>query len=283
MLTVLEAINLSTEFLGNKEIESPRINAELLLAHALNCRRIDLYLTYDRPLSEDEIKIYREFIRRRSKSEPLQYITGKVEFFGLEFKVNSSVLIPRQETEMLVETILNDVKINEKIKILDVGTGSGNISISLAKHLYDCEIISIDNSEPALATAKENANLNNVSDRIKFLRFDINSIGIFNEKFDLVVSNPPYISKDEFSKLKDELKVYEPGNALTDFSDGLSYFRIISEKSKEMLRSNGKIFFEIGHGQSAAVKNILTDNNYSEISIVKDYLRIDRVISGVKK
>jgi release factor glutamine methyltransferase len=283
MLTVLEAINLSTEFLGNKEIESPRINAELLLAHALNCRRIDLYLSYDRPLSEDEIKIYREFIRRRSKSEPLQYITGKVEFYGLQFKVNPSVLIPRQETEILIETIISTVSIEDKIKILDVGTGSGNISVSLAKHLPNSMITTIDNSESALETAKENANLLQVSGQIIFLNHDINSESILNERFDIVVSNPPYISKDEFPELKDELKVFEPKAALTDFADGLNYFRIISAKSKYLLGSNGKIFFEVGQGQADEVRKILTENNFSEISVVKDYLKIDRVISGIKK
>lgn len=282
MLTVLEAINLSTQFLGNKDIESPRINAEILLAHTLNCRRIDLYLSYDRPLGEEEINIYREFIRRRSKSEPLQYITGKVEFYGLEFKVNSSVLIPRQETEILIETILNTTKKDEKIKVLDIGTGSGNIAVSLAKHLPSAEIVTIDNSEPALKTAKVNSELNNVSERIKFIRMDINSDEQINEIFDIVVSNPPYIPGEEFPGLKDELKIYEPKTALTDFSDGLSYFRIISSKSRKLLRTNGKIFFEIGQGQSEDVKNILSENNFSEISAVKDYLRIDRVISGTK-
>ncbi len=283
MLTVLEAIILSTEFLEKKEIESPRVNSELLLAHTLSCKRLDLYLTYDRPLSEDEVNVYREFIRRRSKSEPLQYIIGKVEFYGLEFKVNSSVLIPRQETEILVETIINSVNKNEKITIMDIGVGSGNISISLAKHLPNAEITATDTGESALETAKANAKLHNVSERIKFIKHDINSDELLNEEFDIVVSNPPYISKEEFPNLKDELKVYEPKGALTDFSDGLNYFRIISAKAKNILKNNGKIFFEVGQGQSDDVGKILSGNNFSEIAFVKDYLKIDRVVSGIKK
>ncbi|OGU28845.1 MAG: protein-(glutamine-N5) methyltransferase, release factor-specific [Ignavibacteria bacterium GWA2_35_9] len=281
MLTVLEAINLSTEFLEKKEIESPRINAELLLAHALNCKRLDLYLSYDRPLNEDEVKLYREFIRRRIKSEPLQYIIGKVEFYGIEFNVNPSVLIPRQETEILVETIINSVNKDGSLKILDVGVGSGNISISLAKHLPYSKITATDISEQALETAKANAEMNNVLEKINFIKHDILSHNL-NDEFDIVVSNPPYISREEFPQLKDELKVYEPQNALTDFSDGLNYYRIISSKAKEFVKSKGKIFFEVGQGQVEDVKRILAENNFNEISIVKDYLKIDRVISGVK-
>jgi release factor glutamine methyltransferase len=283
MLTVLDAINLSTEFLEKKEIESPRVNAELLLAHTLRCKRLDLYLSYDRPLNEDEINIYREFIRRRSKSEPLQYIIGKVEFYGLDFKVNPSVLIPRQETEILVEVIINSVRKDDKIKILDIGVGSGNISVSLANQLPFTEITAMDNSLPALETAKENAKLHNVLERIKFVKHDINSDDLFNEEFDIVVSNPPYISKEEFPNLKDELKIYEPKDALTDYSNGLSYFRIISDKAKKLLKGKGKIFFEVGQGQAEDVKIILSENNFSEISVVKDYLKIDRVVSGIKK
>jgi len=281
MLTVIEAINLSTEFLEKKEIESPRINAELLLAHALNCKRLDLYLSYDRPLNEDEVKLYREFIRRRIKSEPLQYIIGKVEFYGIEFNVNPSVLIPRQETEILVETIINSVNKDGSLKILDVGVGSGNISISLAKHLPYSKITATDISEQALETAKANAEMNNVLEKINFIKHDILSHNL-NDEFDIVVSNPPYISREEFPQLKDELKVYEPQNALTDFSDGLNYYRIISSKAKEFVKSKGKIFFEVGQGQVEDVKRILAENNFNEISIVKDYLKIDRVISGVK-
>jgi len=281
MLTVLEAINLSTEFLEKKEIESPRINAELLLAHALNCKRLDLYLSYDRPLNEDEVKLYREFIRRRIKSEPLQYIIGKVEFYGIEFNVNPSVLIPRQETEILVETVINSVNKDGSLKILDIGVGSGNISISLAKHLPYSKITATDISEQALETAKANAEMNNVLEKINFIKHDILSHNL-NDEFDIVVSNPPYISREEFPQLKDELKVYEPQNALTDFSDGLNYYRIISSKAKEFVKSKGKIFFEVGQGQVEDVKRILAENNFNEISIVKDYLKIDRVISGVK-
>lgn len=281
MLTVLEAINLSTEFLEKKEIESPRINAELLLAHALNCKRLDLYLSYDRPLDKDEINIYREFIRRRGKSEPLQYITGKVEFYGLLFNVNSSVLIPRQETEVLIETILNSVNKEDNLKILDIGTGSGNISISLTKYLPNAEITATDISDESLKTAKVNAEINEVSEKINFINHNI-VFDDLNEEFDIVVSNPPYISEKEYPDLKDELKVYEPKIALTDFSNGLNYYNVISSKAKMFLKNKGRIFFEVGQGQAEDVKKILAENNFNRISVTKDYLKIDRVISGEK-
>lgn len=281
MLTVLKAINLSTEFLQKKNIESPRINAELLLAHALNCKRLDLYLSYDRPLNEDEVNICREFIARRGKYEPLQYIIGKVEFYGLEFNVNSSVLIPRQETEVLVETIINSVGKEDDLKILDVGTGSGNISISLTKNLPSITVTATDINDEALKTAKANAEKYNVLDRINFVNHNILSDNL-NDEFDIVVSNPPYISEREYPDLKDELKVYEPKIALTDFSNGLAYFSVISSKAKMFLKNKGRIFFEIGDGQAEEVKKILVENNFNRISIVKDYLKIDRVISGEK-
>jgi release factor glutamine methyltransferase len=281
-MTVLEAINLSTEFLGKKEIESPRTNAELLLAFALNCKRLDLYLSYDRPLNVSEVNIYRELIKRRSKSEPLQYILGKVEFYGLEFNINSSVLIPRQETEILIETIINSLNKEDEVKILDIGAGSGNISVSLAKHLPGAKITSTDTSKPALEIALANAKFHNVSERIKFIEHDITSDELINEQFDIVVSNPPYISKAEFQNLRDELKVYEPMNALTDYSDGLSFYREISNKANKFLKKGGKLFFEVGQGQAKDVCAILNKNSFSEISIIKDYLKIDRVISGVK-
>lgn len=226
MPTVLEAINLSTNYLKNKGIDSPRINAELLLAKVLNCKRLDLYLSFDRPLVENELIIYRDFIKRRSKNEPLQYIVGSVEFYGLVFVVNSFVLIPRQETEILVETIINANKDRNNLKILDVGTGSGIIAICLAKYLNQAQVFAIDSSADALAVAKENAIANGVEEKINFIQHDINIDGInLGNDFDIVVSNPPYISNEEYPKLQPELRVYEPRIALTDDSDGFSFLK----------------------------------------------------------
>ncbi len=280
MLTVLESIKLSTEYLETKGIESPRINAELLLAHILKCKRLDLYLSYDRPLSVEEIDQYRNFLKRRGQFEPYQYIVGSMEFYGLEFEVNASVLIPRHETEILVEEIITQYKNSGKVKILDIGTGSGNIAVSLAHHLNDAKITATDISKKALAVAEKNAIANKIENQICFVENDILKENLSENEFDIIVSNPPYVSEKDFNELRPELRVYEPKNALTDNSDGLIYYREISAKAKSLLKNKGKIYFEIGAGQAEKVKKILEENNFSEIKIKNDYLNIERVISG---
>lgn len=284
MMTVIEAINLSTDYLAKKNIESPRINAEHLLAHILKCKRLNLYLSFDRPLKEDEVNQYRVLLLRRSKAEPLQYIIGNVEFYGLEFDVNPAVLIPRPETELLVEKIIERIKGETNLRILDVGTGSGNIAIALAKNLVDCNIIGIDISSDALKIAQLNADKNEVANKILFKEIDILNVDYFeNESFNLIVSNPPYISVNDYQQLRPELAVYEPRIALTDNGDGLKFYRGISEKAQALLTGNGKLYFEIGMGQSGAIARIMEENLFKDIRIDKDYSNIDRIISGVKK
>ena len=283
MLTVLESLKLSTEYLDKKGIESARLNAELLLAEILNCKRLDLYLKFDQPLKENEVDIYREWISRRGKFEPLQYIIGRVEFYGMQFKVTRDVLIPRSETEILVEEVINFAKDKSGLKILDIGTGSGNIPIALAKNLTNAEITSVDVSTKAIEVAKENALLNNVETKVEFILSDINHLKIETGSFDIVVSNPPYISAEEYPTLQKEIVDYEPSIALTDSNDGLDFYRTIAEKSKSFLKKEGKIFFEIGKEQFDDVEKILMKNNYLNIKITKDYQQIERVISGELK
>jgi release factor glutamine methyltransferase len=282
MITVLESITLSTDYLNNKGIESPRINAELLLAHILNCKRLNLYLSFDRPLTEEEIYKYRELLKRRSKFEPLQYIIGNVEFYGIDFKVNPSVLIPRQETEILIENIVNQYNRYDKLNILDIGTGSGNIAISLAKNLDNSFIMAIDISQDALDIASENAILNSVSERTEFIKLDILKEELKRKDFDIIVSNPPYVSIEEFQTLCRELKEYEPKVALTDFDSGFSFYEIISAKSNFLLKPGGRLFFEVGQGQFSYVSEIMEKNSFMNITVQKDYLNIERVISGEK-
>jgi len=283
MLTVLEALNSASNYLQNKGIKSSRLNAELLLSHVLNCKRLELYLSFDRPLQKSEIDSYRELLKRRSTFEPLQYIIGKVEFYGLEFEVNQSVLIPRPETELLVEAVIESVAKDERINILDIGSGSGNISIALAKNIPSCTVVGIDISEEAIETSTRNAKLNGVESQLMFVKKNIlNGIEINENSFDVVVSNPPYVSVADFVNLDAELRLYEPQIALTDESDGLSFYRNISVLSRSLLKNNGKLFFEIGAGQSDAVKKILIDSDYKNIVIIKDYSDIERVIIGEK-
>lgn len=283
-MTVLEAINLSTDYLTKKGVDSARTNAELLLADILKCKRLDLYLSFDRPLDEKETKIYRDYITRRGQREPLQYITGKVEFYGLEFYVNKHVLIPRQETEILVETIINSYSENSFSRILDIGTGTGNISITLAKHLKETKIISIDISHRALEVAAQNVKLSGTESNL-FIKqcdvFDTESVAKLG-KFDLIVSNPPYVSKNEFFTLQDEIINHEPEMAVTDNQDGYSFYKRISEAGRELLNDKGKIFFEVGQNQHQNVISILNDSSYKNIKTIKDYLQIDRVVSAEK-
>ena len=286
MLSILEAIKLSTEYLEKKGIESPRLNAELLLAEVLNLKRMELYLQFDRPLTEEEKNTYRTFLKLRGEKKPLQQILGHTEFMGEMFIVSSDVLIPRPETELLVEKIANDFP-NFTGKILDIGTGSGNIAIMLAKLLPDAEIFALDISPKALEIAQENEMKILSENKINFSRADVFSDEIFsdggNNKFEIIVSNPPYIPKEEFEKLQAEVKDYEPRTALTDEKDGLSFYERIAELGTRLLVPNGKIYFELGAGLSEKVKEILTKNNYANIEIIKDYAGIDRIIKAEKK
>ncbi len=284
MLSVLEAIKLATEYFEKKSIESPRINAELLLADILKCKRLDLYLKFDQPLQETEVDKYREFISRRGKYEPLQYIIGYAEFYGMQFKVDPSVLIPRPETEILIETIINHSKNKSNLSILDIGSGSGNIPIALAKNLPQSKILSIDISENALNTARENAVLNNINGIVDFKFVDVFKDTILSESFyDVIVSNPPYVCANEFQGLQNEIVNYEPRIAVTDEGDGLKYYRRISFIASKILTQNGVVYFEVGKYQADAVKSIMEENGLEDIGIIKDYQQIERVIFGTKK
>ncbi len=281
MITVLEAIKLSTEYLEKKNVESPRANAEILLAEVLNCKRLELYLSFDKPLKENELSSYREFIRKRGLRIPLQYIIGYVDFFGLKLIVNQNVLIPRPETELLVEKIINDYSYSESIRILDIGFGSGNISIALSKNIKNSNMLGIDISEKALEVANLNAENNLVKNNIEFKKFDIITDDLSKlGKFDLIVSNPPYVSLSDFQNLEPELKVYEPSEALTDNSDGISFYKLIISLSKVLLNNNAKIYFEIGKDQHKEIFNLMTESGFSEIKIIKDYSGIERIICG---
>ncbi len=281
MLTVLESLNLSTDYLQKHGIDSPRINAELLLASILNCKRLDLYLKFDKPLNEEEIAIYRNFLSRRIKFEPLQYIVGSVEFYGLEIKVNKSVLIPRAETEILIDTVVEDVSSKEEVTILDIGCGSGNISIALAAKIKNCKMIGIDISSEAIKLSNENAELNNLAGKIKFYQMDILTDNILDlPKANIIVSNPPYVSNERYRDLQNEIKYFEPDFAVTDFSDGYKFYRVICKVAKQLLHPCGKLFFELGENQYKTVKEIMEANNFKNINISKDYLNIERVIYG---
>lgn len=280
-MIVLEAIQLSSDFLKRKSVESSRLNAEILLAEILGIKRLELYLKYDKPLTQSETDKYREFIVRRSKGEPLQYITGHTEFYGYDFLVNPTVLIPRNDTEILVEHAIDFIQKSEKkITVLDIGTGSGNIAISISLHCSNVELFAIDISHGAIELAKKNAARNDLLGNICFIEGDIKNYDFLDKKFDLIIANPPYISLNGFNELQREVHEYEPRIALTDESDGLKYFKVISKEAREILNNNGLLMFEVGYDQSESVKKILLENSFEEISVIKDYSKIDRVVQA---
>jgi len=283
-MTVLEAIQLSSDFLQKKGIVSPRLNAELLLSEILKVKRLDLYLKFDRPLTTEETNLYRDYIVRRSKYEPLQYITGNTEFYGLQFAVSPAVLIPRNDTEILVDEAIKLISNSEeKVRVLEVGSGSGNIAVSLAVNCPNAEINSIDISAEALEIAKKNANSNNVHDRINFICSDFFCYKPAINDFDFIISNPPYISKQDVEKLAKEITEHEPRQALTDENDGLSFYKAIINFGESFLKHGGRILFEVEDKKAESVTGLFAQKGFQNIYSVKDYSDIQRVVCGEKK
>jgi release factor glutamine methyltransferase len=284
--TILEIIGATAEYLKGKGIDDARLNAELLLAHLLRYRRIDLYANFDRPLSGSERELYKNLLKRRVAHEPLQYIIGETEFMGLRFIVDRRVLIPRPETEVVVEKTIEVCRQFpegiEGISILDIGTGCGNIAVSIAKLVGNAYLTAIDNSAEALEVARQNVHDHNLDGRVTLGQADIlqNPIDLVGKPFDIVVSNPPYISQEEFKSLPPEIREYEPPSATCDSSDGLTFYRRISEIGRQLLKGDGMLIFEVGFGQSGQVQAILRERGYQEIQINKDYGSVERVVKA---
>ncbi|MFA5096321.1 MAG: peptide chain release factor N(5)-glutamine methyltransferase [Candidatus Omnitrophota bacterium] len=253
---------------------------ELLFSTVLGCDRASLYLNRDRYLDRRELDFIASALKRRIRREPIQYILGKTEFMGLEFEVNQDVLIPRPETEILVETAIKYVqgrRVQGK-RILDLGTGSGCIAISLAKYLSGIKIDASDISDRALATARRNAKLHGVS--INFRQSDLFTPG--SGRYDLIVSNPPYIAQGRLTGLQAELR-FEPEAALNAGPDGLDFYRRIVSGSPSRLKENGLLIMEIGFGQAGAVGKIFSRSGKFRVTeIIKDYNQIERVIVAGK-
>lgn len=284
--TILEILGATADYLKTKGIDDARLNAELLLAHVLNCRRIDLYANFDKPVKESERDQYKSLLKRRVSREPLQYILGETEFMGLRFSVDRRVLIPRPDTEILVEKAIDVCRQfpegTESIAILDIGTGSGNIAVSLAKFVGNAHVTAIDVSADALEVAKKNGELHNLSPRIEWKIVDVLSDAVFEigDAFDMVVSNPPYGSGEDLKTLQPEIIEYEPKNAIFDGGDGLKFLRRISEVGNRLLRKGGYLLFEVGFDQSVKIREIMMRFGYEEIEVFKDLAGIDRVIKG---
>ncbi len=282
---LIDVLNRAVSFLKSKDIDHPRLSAEQLLAHTLGKSRMDLYLDFKKPLTKPEREKYKKFLYRRVEHEPLQYIMQEAEFMSLPFYVNPEVLIPRPETEVLVESVIERGNDNREIRILDIGCGSGAITVSLAKYIKNVRVTAVDISENILNISKMNAEKNGVLKKIEFIRSDIkqdNFVEHIGKKFDIVVANPPYISKDEWKTLPSEIKSYEPRYSLCDEADGLTFYKLISKKAFSLLNSGGELFIEVGYTQSSEAETILQKQGYKDIRKIKDLNHIERVVAGVR-
>jgi release factor glutamine methyltransferase len=320
-VTVLEAIQKSTDFLGKKSVESPRLQTELLLAHLLNLPRMNLYLNFERVLTSTETDRLREAVKRRGQREPLQHVIGSVSFCGFEIAVNRNALVPRPETELLAETgwtFLNQISEGRvpqvpnqnldnadpprsSLRVLDFGTGTGCIAIALVKKCPQATIVALDLSTEAIVLAKNNAAKNNVADRIECVPgkgFEalepegrvprvlnqnlVNKAGNSQssplQKFDLIISNPPYIPTAEIETLEPEVKDFDPRGALDGGADGLDFYRMFARQAKSFLKTDGKIMLEFGEGQAEAIRKLFEDEKWIVETVKEDYSHRARIL-----
>jgi release factor glutamine methyltransferase len=282
-VTVLDAIKKSSEFLGKKNVESPRLQVELLLAHLLKMPRMKLYLNFERVLSPAEIDSLRELVKRRGQREPLQHIVGSTSFCGYEIAVSRHALVPRPETELLAEFGWNFLlTLNSQNAIaLDFGIGTGCIAIALAAKCPNVKIIALDISAEAIALAKENGARNKVSERIDFLQGD-GFAALPQMQFDLIISNPPYISSAEIKTLQPEVKDFDPRGALDGGADGLDFYRKLAIEAKPFLKAAGKIMLEFGDGQADDIKNIFENEKWIVEAVQDDYSQRARILIAKK-
>lgn len=286
LLNVKEILGKSARWLEGKGVESARLDAELLLARVLEMSRLDLYLSWDRPVEEREKKEYLALLKRRAEFEPVAYILGRKEFFSLDFKVSPEVLVPRPETELLVERVLELVEEDGEgdrqgapPRIADVGTGSGAIAVALAVRLPEARLAATDVSPGALAVALENAKTHGVEDRIDFR--GLSFLEGLEGTFDWVVSNPPYVPETDRPDLPPDVVRYEPQGALFSGADGLDAVRALIPQAAASLRPRGWLVLEIGAGQAADVLRLLEeDGNYEPAEVKRDYRGIERIVSA---
>ena len=267
-MNALELLNSGSYKLQKKKIKTHRLDSEILLSKVLNKSREKMLIGLNQNMKISEVSEFDNFIQRRLRNEPIAYITNEKEFWSKKFKVNKNTLIPRPETELLVENLIKTYK-NKKITLLDVGTGSGCIIISLLSELSNSTGVGIDVSTNALKIAKKNAFLHKLENKIKFYNKSI--INLYNCKFDLIVSNPPYIDRKNIRNLDDDIKKYEPLIALNGGNDGLDVIKKVIYKARDILRTNGKLAIEIGNWQSKKVSKALKLNNFRIEQNIKDY------------
>ncbi len=276
-MTVLEAIQRSSEFLARKGVESARLNAELLLAHVLSIPRMRLYLDFERMLGEPEVNALRALVIRRSQREPLQHILGQTSFCGLDFKVTKDVLVPRPETELLAEQAWEFLaSAGEAPRVFDYGTGSGCLAVTLAVRSSSAHVIAVDMSAAALEVARDNSRTHGVAERIEFIEGD--GLSRLAHGLALIVGNPPYIPSAEIAGLAPEVRDFDPRMALDGGNDGLDHYRGLAERARGFLRPGGKVMLEFGDGQGTSIQRIFQEQNWIVEALVEDYNHKPRII-----
>lgn len=282
LLTIADALREASEVLRESGLDEPRREAVSLLSHALSRDRAFLVTHSDRLLMAEQLRSYLSSVERRAAGEPLQYITGSQEFYGLDFEVNESVLIPRPETELLVETALEILKGADAPLVCDVGTGSGCIAVSLLHERRDARAIALDVSSAALEVAARNAARNGVAERIDFLVSDcfdaLAPVEYDAARFDLIASNPPYIAEDDLESLQREVREHEPRLALTPGGDGLKVIRRLVSESPRHLKPGGHLLIEIGFGQHVHVASLTEPRVWTLLDIRRDLQGIPRTV-----
>lgn len=281
-MTLLQLLTVTRNYFREKGIESARLDAELLIGHCLGLDRVGLYLEYDRPLLEQELRACRELVRRRAGYEPVAYITGRRDFWTLTLEVGTGVLIPRPETEVLVERALGFLAACEvaRPRVLDVGTGSGAIALALAEEMPQLDIVALDASAQAAACARANAERLGFSERVRVeqARFP-DACAQHPGPYDLIVSNPPYIPSGDIELLAPDIRDYEPRAALDGGGDGLEVYRRWIPQFAPLLVAGGALMLEIGYNQGSAVSGLLAAaGHFSGIEVARDYARLDRVV-----
>jgi len=276
--TLLKLLEWMTGFFTDKGLNNPRLDAQLLLGSVLGLDRVGLYLNYDRPLTQAELTEIRQLVKRRAQNEPLQYLLGKTEFWSLEFVVSPAVLIPRADTEILVEEALK--KSAETGELLDIGCGSGAIALSFASEKPRWQVTGLDISTPALEIAALNAQNLSLQDRSHFMAGDLAQLP--RRAYDLVVSNPPYISCAEYAELMPEVRDFEPAIALLGGEDGLDCYRLLCQQAAEILKPGGWLLLEIGWQQQESVTALLAESRLHNIYCRQDYAGHPRVIGARK-
>ena len=275
-----EALFQGSKILKFNNIRSFNLDSEILLSSSLQLDRSQLILNLNKKIKKKEKDLFFNYIDRRKKSEPIAYITGYKEFWKNKFKVDKNVLIPRPDTEVIVEQVLDDLNINSSKKILDIGTGSGCILLSILRERKKCIGVGVDISKNAIKLAKYNAKIQHIKNRIRFLNSDIDNF--YGDKYDLIISNPPYVKLHKINSLDRDIKSFEPKVALNGGVDGYTKIRLTIKKSSTLIKKRGKLFLEVGIDQTRETLKLLKLNGFYTNKVVKDLANINRCLVSTK-